>query len=199
MTLLSASALAISACSAADGAGEAVTPAADGPRQGAAAADGTMEAREEGHHGRRGDHAGKKGRMFERADANADGALTKDEVGEEKWGRISVADANADGRITRDEMHTAFADGKIGRKDWKGGRGHHGKMDPEAMLKRLDSNGDGVLEAAELPERMDKLMAKADANGDSKLTIDELKQHAAERAKRKGAWKDKAPGEQESK
>ena len=53
--------------------------------------------------------------------------------------------------------------------------GHHGPPDPAAIVKRFDKNGDGVLQVSELPEQMQKFMAKADSNGDGVLSVDELK------------------------
>ena len=53
--------------------------------------------------------------------------------------------------------------------------------DPEALVTRLmtfDRNGDGVLTADELPERLKGLLAKADANHDGKLTPDEIRAYA---------------------
>jgi hypothetical protein len=55
------------------------------------------------------------------------------------------------------------------------GHGHKGPPDPAAIVKRFDKNGDGVLQVSELPERMQKFMAKADTNGDGVLSVDELK------------------------
>jgi len=52
---------------------------------------------------------------------------------------------------------------------------HHGPMDPAAIVKKFDKNGDGVLQVSELPERMQKFMGKADTNGDGIITVDELK------------------------
>lgn len=52
--------------------------------------------------------------------------------------------------------------------------GHHA-MDPAAFVKRFDKNGDGVLQLSELPEHMQKWLAKADTNGDGVLSVDELK------------------------
>jgi hypothetical protein len=45
--------------------------------------------------------------MFQRDDKNKDGKLTKDEVPERVWSRISRADTNGDGAITKDEMKAA--------------------------------------------------------------------------------------------
>jgi len=47
---------------------------------------------------------------------------------------------------------------------------HHGPMDPAAIVKKFDKNGDGVLQVSELPERMQKFMGKADTNGDGIIT-----------------------------
>jgi hypothetical protein len=51
----------------------------------------------------------------------------------------------------------------------------HGAPDPAMIVKRFDKNGDGVLQVSELPEQMQKFMAKADTNNDGVLSIDELK------------------------
>jgi EF hand len=51
----------------------------------------------------------------------------------------------------------------------------HGAPDPAMIVKRFDKNGDGVLQVSELPEHMQKFMAKADTNNDGVLSIDELK------------------------
>jgi hypothetical protein len=53
-------------------------------------------------------------KRFEAADKNKDGFLTKDEVGERRWARISVADSNKDGKVTKAELEKARADGKLG-------------------------------------------------------------------------------------
>jgi hypothetical protein len=55
------------------------------------------------------------GKRFDAADKNKDGFLTKDEVGERKWARISVADSNQDGKVSKAELDKARADGKLGR------------------------------------------------------------------------------------
>ncbi len=49
--------------------------------------------------------------------------------------------------------------------------GHH---DPAKMIQHFDKNGDGKLEADEIPPRMQKFMSKVDANGDGALTLDEM-------------------------
>jgi hypothetical protein len=55
-------------------------------------------------------------KRFEAADKNKDGFLTKDEVGERRWARISVADTNHDSKVSRAELEKARADGKLGHR-----------------------------------------------------------------------------------
>jgi hypothetical protein len=57
---------------------------------------------------------------FQKADKNSDGFLTKVEVGDKKWERISLADANKDAKVSLAEMKQAKADGKLGKKGRKG-------------------------------------------------------------------------------
>jgi len=50
-----------------------------------------------------------------------------------------------------------------------------------ARLLAFDANGDGRITADELPERMRGLIAQGDKNGDGALDIEEIRQLAAER------------------
>jgi hypothetical protein len=143
----------------------------------------------------------RKAHMTERFtadDKNKDGALTKDEVPEDKWARISQADANSDGTVTQAELETAMASHKMGPR---GPRGEGGPMErgerpdfdlnkdgtvtdaerTEARKAHLterftadDQNKDGTLTQDEIPPGMWEHMSAADANSDGKLTLDEL-------------------------
>lgn len=64
-----------------------------------------------------GKHEGGKGKggHFKTADKNADGFLTRDEVGAERWERIKAADANKDNKVSKPEMKQAKKDGKLPR------------------------------------------------------------------------------------
>jgi Ca2+-binding EF-hand superfamily protein len=53
--------------------------------------------------------------------------------------------------------------------------------DPARFVQKFDKNGNGTVELTELPERMQKWLAKADTNNDGKITVEELKAHAAAR------------------
>jgi hypothetical protein len=61
---------------------------------------------------------------FAKLDKNNDGALTKDEIGDKRWGHLSVADADKNGSVTQDEIRTAVAAGTL--KFPHHGRGPHG-------------------------------------------------------------------------
>jgi Ca2+-binding EF-hand superfamily protein len=59
--------------------------------------------------------------------------------------------------------------------------GAHAGHDPARFVQRFDKNGNGTVEIAELPERMQKWLVKADTNNDGSITVDELKAHAQAR------------------
>ena len=51
---------------------------------------------------------------------------------------------------------------------------HRPMRDPAKLIEHFDANGDGKLEIAELPERMQKFLGKADADKDGVLNVAEL-------------------------
>ena len=70
--------------------------------------------------------------MFDRIDANHDGAVDASEMSAGPGGRmLARADGDGNGRITRDEMNAAA----------------------EVMFKAMDKNGDGAVTADERPQR----------------------------------------------
>lgn len=115
---------------------------------------------------------------FAGMDANHDGAITADEAGERRWERLGQADADHDGRVTRQELEQAHAAGVLGRGHGEGGfRGHfgrHGARNPEGLVKRFDRDGDGKLQVAELPARMQARLGSADADHDGVVSTTEL-------------------------
>jgi hypothetical protein len=51
-----------------------------------------------------------RARIFTRLDKNGDGALTADEVGNERfWSHLVRSDANRDGSVTKEELEQAHA------------------------------------------------------------------------------------------
>lgn len=69
-------------------------------------------------------HGGKRGHMFERADANKDGVLTRAEFRAKSDHMFAKLDLNKDGRITRAESDAAKAKWHQKRLDKRGSRGH---------------------------------------------------------------------------
>jgi len=59
-----------------------------------------------------------------------------------------------------------------------GPRDHRmGPPSPDKLIERFDTNKDGQLQAAELPERMQQRIGDIDKNGDAVVTKDELVAH----------------------
>jgi len=112
----------------------------------------------------RGDRAAAHGarleQMFDRIDADGDGAITRAELEAAPAARFAAADANGDGRATVDEiaaMLRADADARAAR-----------------MLATRDADGDGALSADEMAprraDRADRMFSRMDADGDGRVT-----------------------------
>lgn len=115
--------------------------------------------------------------LFERADGNADGLVSKDEFAAGHNTMFSKLDANGDGTVDQAEIDKAReawhqrmnkpADGKI-QADAQGEK-HRG-----GFMKRLDTDNDGKITAAEFAAAGDRMFARLDDNGDGKIAKDEL-------------------------
>ena len=138
----------------------AQTPAPDAMRPG---------ARGE-HHGPRGEHGfgpPSPEKMIERFDANKNGQLEAAELPPRMQENIGAIDTNGDAIVSKDELAAHF---KARAAE------HHAKFAERAKARfdKKDVNHDGMLEQSEVGEHWAKLSA-ADANGDAKLTPEELK------------------------
>ena len=127
--------------------------------------------------------AAKREEMWKRADKDGNGALTAEEVGP-RWERLQVADADRNGSVTRAELDQARAEGKL-----RGHKGHHRHGGDKAkghgqFFERMDKNKDGALTSDEVKDHFWQRLVKADANGDGKVTKEELEQARAARGKR---------------
>ncbi len=114
-------------------------------------------------------------------DKNGDGKLERAEVPERFQGLFDRADANKDGTLTRDELKqsaTASVEqgagrGRRGGEEGRGfGRGRGGMMDP--LIRVLDADHDGVLSAAEIAGAP-AAIGTLDANHDGQLSADEFR------------------------
>ena len=107
-------------------------------------------------------------------DKDGDGKLARSEVPDRFQGLFDRADGNKDGALTRDELKQSAdaarpGDGGRGRF---GGRGGGSAMDP--LFRAIDRDRDGALTEAEIagaPEALKTL----DANGDGQLSGDEIR------------------------
>ena len=99
-------------------------------------------------------------------DVDGDGEISSKEI-DEAPGRLRALDANKDGRLTMDELRPA------GGREGYGAAGAGG----DEMVNRLmeyDTDKDGKLRSADLPERMRNIVTRADANKDGAVTREEL-------------------------
>ncbi|MEX2452152.1 MAG: hypothetical protein WD407_14945 [Rhodospirillales bacterium] len=113
-------------------------------------------------------------RMFERLDTNKDGVISKEEYAKRGADRFGKVDADGDGKITQAEFETKAVERAQERAKKRAVR----------HFERLDTNKDGVIDAAETAARGDKRFARLDTDGDGKVTKAE-----AEAAKKK--WREK--------
>jgi Ca2+-binding EF-hand superfamily protein len=110
--------------------------------------------------------------LFTALDQNQDGILSADEL-RAAASVMKTLDKDGDGKLSKAECLPAGG----------GGHGHGGsKADPQAeaaatveKLMTFDKNDDQALTKAELPERMQDVIERADSNGDGIVTSAELK------------------------
>lgn len=123
--------------------------------------------------------------LFERHDADGDGRLSRSELPEEIRDRLMAADADGDGALTPEELRAA--------RPRRGSDG--GDLSPEErrarMMERMDANGDGKITLDELPERLREAMKEADTNGDGVLSAEELDRAREAMGER---WRDRPGG-----
>ncbi|HXV28997.1 MAG TPA: EF-hand domain-containing protein [Sinorhizobium sp.] len=138
--------------------------------------------------------------LFQRADKDGDGFVTKLEFTGSRDVMFQSIDANKDGVLTQDELDAARAAWrqKMGKPaheqtqeqagdqaQQKPGKERHGRF-----MKRIDANEDGQITAAEFAAAGEKMFARLDDNSDGRIAQEEL-------PKRKHKHKqDEAPAEQ---
>ncbi len=131
--------------------------------------------------------------MFERADANGDGFVSKQEFAATRDTMFQTIDANKDGILSQDELQKA-------RETWRQKMGKaapdQSQMQPgiqaqaqndqpgqqpgkerHGFMRRADTNQDGQISTAEFAAAGDKMFARLDDNGDGKIAKDEVPHH----------------------
>lgn len=128
--------------------------------------------------------------------------MTKDEVPEFMWTRLSNADADQDGAVSKSELEEHFKKMSAagprgpGRHAFGGGPGagrpgfgrpgfggphFGGPPSAERLLEHADKNKDGKLTKDELPEPFWKHLSAADTDQDGTVSKTELEGHIKQR------------------
>ncbi len=115
--------------------------------------------------------------VFAALDADGDGELSGGEI-KRAPAALAKLDRNGDGKLTEDEVRPNFGPGRPGGRGGPGGPGGPQPEDLAATLMSFDKNGDGKLSKDEVPERMQNLFARADADQDGLLTKEEVQRVA---------------------
>jgi Ca2+-binding EF-hand superfamily protein len=105
--------------------------------------------------------------MFERFDANGDGAVDADEVAAYRAARFAEADADGDEKLTFEEWD-AFRAAEAARRGFE----------------RRDLDGDGALDPDEWDSMPVRFIDRFDADGDGKVTREEAENARAWRWRR---------------
>jgi len=132
----------------------------------------TSVSAREGEHGARHD----PGAMFQKADADGDGKVTKAEFEALRGDRFGGMDANGDGVVSKDELIAKEMERAERRADH--------------MLERMDENKDGAISADEFAalseRRSDHMFERIDANGDGAIDQAEVDALKARHGRRHG-------------
>jgi len=123
--------------------------------------------------------------LFRTLDANGDGKITVDEVGEQQQRAferlLRVSDENEDGSLTRKEFEAGFEpddpvtlnEAGPGRPGMRGNRPQ--RPDIDQLFERVDTDGDGKIALKDLPEPLQmRLKALFDRLGKDELTREDF-------------------------
>ncbi|MCX6631640.1 MAG: hypothetical protein NTW28_28860 [Candidatus Solibacter sp.] len=142
----------------------------------------SLVAQERG--GRRGGFA-RPNPLWTALDADGDGSISAEEIINSP-AALRRLDRNGDGILTLEEMRPVMPGGRgpEGGERREGPAGADGNSVEETVktLMAFDTNGDGKLQKAELPERMQAIFERGDANRDGLLTADEVRAMAQAQA-----------------
>lgn len=119
---------------------------------------------------------GGRGQIWQKADANQDGAIDRAEFEAMRQGHFARFDADGNGVVTAAEI-TAFVEQRhAARADATSDAARAEKMKNrgERMLQRLDADGDGGISATEWLASTGKRFARLDTNSDGRIEPAEL-------------------------
>lgn len=142
-----------------------------------------------GHHGKHGHHMGWRGgrhgeghhggrrgesmrALFERYDANGDGALTQAELDEGRAAQITQFDANGDGQVDLAEYRALWTDAM--------------SLRIVRAFQRHDRDGDGQVTVEEFQRRYADLVERRDRDGDGALSREDRGRFRTQERRRGG-------------
>ena len=128
-----------------------------------------------GQHGGPGRGAGgfAMGEAFARADANNDGRVTRDEGWTFKDTPTTEIYTNRDGGVTFEEMR-AYAQARMGNRTPSPERVQRAEQQGQAMFRFLDANGDSRVTLEEMRPFAEAMFRARDTNNDGALSRDEV-------------------------
>lgn len=148
--------------------------------------------------------AGPGAHLFQQADKDGDGFVSKAEMTAASEARFTQADADGDGVLTKDEMEAAHEKmrqkfdarrGDPAERFAKADADGNGKLTLDEMkaaaAARMTENGKGEELPARHTARMEKFFNAADADGDGALTQEEMQTAHEKMQKRFGEKKGK--------
>jgi len=122
------------------------------------------EARGEHHRGEHGFGPPSPDKFIARFDTNKDGQLQAAELPERMQQNIGEIDTSGDGVVSKDELVARFAAKRAEFQE-----------QAKARFDKKDTNHDGALDQSEVGAEHWAKLSVADANGDQKVTPEELK------------------------
>ncbi|HEX5514968.1 MAG TPA: hypothetical protein VFY81_11260 [Gammaproteobacteria bacterium] len=116
----------------------------------------------------RGGSAGPMKNWFTVVDANSDGVVSQEEMGQRQVERFGRMDANGDQALSVDELHAGLQ-----------------RERAAGLHKWMDSDGDGKVSLEEFTAAQNKRFSAMDANGDGEISKAEIQQRRLMRHKAK--------------
>lgn len=108
---------------------------------------------------------------IDRYDTDKSGTLSEAEKAEMNEAFVERFDLNKDGKLGPEERAAIRKQGRI--TVTAASRTPETREDAESFIRRLDRNGDGILESGEVEATRWKVVSLADANGDGKVSAEE--------------------------
>jgi Ca2+-binding EF-hand superfamily protein len=132
--------------------------------------------------------------LMQALDADGDGELSSAEIANAP-AALKKLDKNGDGKLDAEELRPSMGGrGGPGGPGGPGAQGGANVSDRVNQIMAMDKNGDGKLAADELPERMQGIIARADADKDGFVTKAELEAFMGRQAQGQGQGPGRGPG-----